>query len=465
MKPGYREIYQRYRQNIRDGVLKPGDRVPSIRLLAQELQVAKKTVEAAYAVLVGEGYLVSRGPQGTCVNPALASVPRPAAPAPALPAGNDGLLTLHEPDGFLRPGIPSLDRFPYKKWLLLCARATRAMRPEEMVNPPIAGFAPLRAAIASYLTISRGVTCTADDIFITSGYRGNLLLTLQALLGHGDRVALEEPGYFVGQRLLKARAPALYPVPVDDEGIQVSHLQRHCPDARLAIVTPSHHSPLGVTLSLPRKQQLLAWASQHNAWIVEDDYDGEFHYTRNVLPSLKSLDTDDRVIYIGTFSKTIMPSVRIGYLVMPRSARQAFLESGALFTGGQPLLMQKILAAFLSGGDFYAHLKKMRALYARRREMAIRALHQVYPGVFATPLEDGGMHVVAYLKTAACDEALARVWQQHQLQVNALSPWYLLPEKRYGLIIGYTNLRSQEEAVALLTRAVADTRALLGETG
>ncbi|EOW6515093.1 PLP-dependent aminotransferase family protein [Cronobacter dublinensis] len=459
MKPGYREIYQRYRQNIHDGVLKPGDRVPSIRMLAQELQVAKKTVEAAYAVLVGEGYLVSRGPQGTCVNPALTPVPRLADNAPA--AVHEGGPLACESEGYLRPGIPSLDRFPNKKWLLLCARATRAMRPEEMVNPPVAGYTPLRAAIASYLTISRGVTCTADDIFITSGYRGNLLLTLQALLGPGESVALEEPGYFMGQRLLKTLAPALHPVPVDDEGMQVAHLQRHCPNARLAIVTPSHHSPLGVTLSLPRKQQLLAWASAHNAWIVEDDYDGEFHYTRNVLPSLKSLDTDDRVIYIGTFSKTIMPSVRIGYLVMPRAARQAFLDSGALLCGGQPLLMQKILAAFLSGGDFYTHLKKMRALYARRREIAIRALHAVFPGVFATPLEDGGMHVVAYLTTATCDEALARVWHQHQLQVSALSPWYLLPDKRYGLIIGYTNLRSYDEALALLTRAAADTRALL----
>ncbi|CCJ92953.1 Transcriptional regulator, GntR family domain / Aspartate aminotransferase [Cronobacter malonaticus 681] len=361
----------------------------------------------------------------------------------------------------MRPGLPALDRFPYKKWLLLSARATRAMRPEEMVNPPVAGFAPLRAAIASYLTLSRGVVCTADDIFITNGYRGNLLLTVQALLGAGESVAMEDPGYFLGQRLLKTLTPCLHAIPVDTEGLQVDALQHHHPDARLAFVTPTHHSPLGVSLSLPRKQQLLAWASRHNAWIVEDDYDGEFHFTRNVLPSLKSLDTDDRVVYIGTFSKTIMPSVRIGYLVMPRAARHAFLESGALLTGGQPLLIQKILAAFLTGGEFYTHLRKMRTLYQQRRTMAITALHAVYPGVFETPLEDGGMHVVAYLKNATCDEALARLWHQHQLQVSALSPWYRRPDKRYGLIIGYANLRSAEEAVALLTRARAETLALL----
>ena len=459
MKPGYRDIYKRYRQNIHDGVLKPGDRVPSIRVLAQELQVAKKTVEAAYAVLVGEGYLVSRGPRGTCVNPALAIVQRPSQRAPASP--DDTPLTRHDSEGFLRLGIPSLDSFPYKKWLLLSARTMRAMRPEEMVNPPIAGYAPLRAAIASYLSISRGVVCNADDIFITSGYQGNVLLTLQALVGKQDSVVFEDPGYFVGRRLLNAQAPALHYVPVDNDGIQVDYLQRHHPDARLVIVTPSHHSPLGVTLSLPRKQQLLAFAAKQNAWIVEDDYDGEFHYTRKVLPSLKSLDTGDRVIYIGSFSKTIMPSVRLGYLVMPRAARGAFLESGACFTGGQPLLIQKILAAFLTGGEFYPHLKKMRALYQQRRRMAIEALHAVYPGVFDTPLEDGGMHVVAYLKTATCDEALARAWQQHQLQVSALSSWYVGPRKRYGLIIGYTNLRTVDEAAALMARARADTCALL----
>ncbi|ELZ9928150.1 PLP-dependent aminotransferase family protein [Cronobacter malonaticus] len=461
MKPGYREIYQRYRQNIHDGLLKPGDRVPSIRVLAQELQVAKKTVEAAYAVLVGEGYLVSRGPQGTQVNPALTVPPRAAETAPVRQCGNHDLLVLNEHEGFLRPALPALDRFPYKKWLLLSARATRAMRPEEMVNPPVAGYAPLRAAIASYLTLSRGVVCTADDIFITNGYRGNLLLTVQALLGAGESVAMEDPGYFLGQRLLKTLTPCLHAIPVDNEGLQVDALQHHHPDARLAFVTPTHHSPLGVSLSLPRKQQLLAWASRHNAWIVEDDYDGEFHFTRNVLPSLKSLDTDDRVVYIGTFSKTIMPSVRIGYLVMPRAARHAFLESGALLTGGQPLLIQKILAAFLTGGEFYTHLRKMRTLYQQRRTMAITALHAVYPGVFETPLEDGGMHVVAYLKNATCDEALARLWHQHQLQVSALSPWYRRPDKRYGLIIGYANLRSAEEAVTLMTRARAETLALL----
>ncbi|NUW54247.1 PLP-dependent aminotransferase family protein [Cronobacter turicensis] len=462
MKPGYREIYQRYRQNIHDGLLKPGDRVPSIRELAQELQVAKKTVEAAYAVLVGEGYLVSRGPQGTQVNPALTVPAQLAQTAPAVTGDDDALMASDEHDGFLRPGLPSLDQFPYKKWLLLSARATRAMRPEEMVNPPVAGYAPLRAAIASYLTLSRGVACTADDIFITNGYRGNLLLTVQALLGREGSVAMEDPAYFLGQRLLKTLTPHLYAVPVDNEGLQVDYLLRHHPDARLAIVTPTHHSPLGVSLSLPRKQQLLAWASRHNAWIVEDDYDGEFHFTRNVLPSLKSLDTDDRVVYIGTFSKTIMPSVRIGYLVMPRAARHAFLESGALLTGGQPLLMQKILAAFLTGGEFYTHLRKMRALYQQRRAIAITALHAVYPGVFETPLEDGGMHVVAYLKTATCDAALARLWQQHQLHVSALSPWYRRPDKRYGLIVGYANLRSTEEATALFTRARHATQTLLG---
>ncbi|EOI3467775.1 PLP-dependent aminotransferase family protein [Cronobacter turicensis] len=461
MKPGYREIYQRYRQNIHDGLLKPGDRVPSIRVLAQELQVAKKTVEAAYAVLVGEGYLVSRGPQGTQVNPALTVPAQLAQAVPAVTGDDDALLASDEHDGFLRPGLPALDQFPYKKWLLLSARATRAMRPEEMVNPPVAGYAPLRAAIASYLTLSRGVACTADDIFITNGYRGNLLLTVQALLGREGSVAMEDPAYFLGQRLLKTLTPHLNAVPVDNEGLQVDYLQHHHPDARLAIVTPTHHSPLGVSLSLPRKQQLLAWASRHNAWIVEDDYDGEFHFTRNVLPSLKSLDTDDRVVYIGTFSKTIMPSVRIGYLVMPRAARHAFLESGALLTGGQPLLMQKILAAFLTGGEFYTHLRKMRALYQQRRAMAITALHAVYPGVFETPLEDGGMHVVAYLKTATCDEALARLWQQHQLHVSALSPWYRRPDKRYGLIVGYANLRSAEEAAALFTRARHATQTLL----
>lgn len=462
MKPGYHDIYTRYRDNITRGVLKPGDKVPAIRVLAEELKVARKTVETAYAILTGEGYLVSQGARGTRVNPDLL-LPVHNAPAEqttgTLP---ESLISQRERSGFLRPGIPALDSFPYKKWLLLAGQATRSMRQEEMLNPPVLGWYPLRQAIARYLNISRGLSCTAEQVLITSGYSGSLRLILDTLASRSDKVVFEDPGYFMGQQLLKRIVPRLHTVPVDRSGMDTGYLLRHHHDARFAIVTPSHQSPLAVTLSLPRKQQLLDWATQNEAWIIEDDYDGEFHYTRKVLPSLKSLDQHDRVIFMGTFSKTIMPSLRMGYVVMPASTVAAFTDCADIVTSGQPVLTQKILTTFLNEGHFFRHLKKMRALYQIRRDWMIAALQEVYGDLFFTEQNDGGMHIVAFLSKGSGDREVARCWQQHQLQVNALSEWYRGSGKRYGLVMGYNNVRTYQEALDLLERPKQQTLELLG---
>jgi GntR family transcriptional regulator/MocR family aminotransferase len=462
MKSGYHAIYTRYRDNIARGVLKPGDKVPAIRVLAEELKVARKTVETAYAILIGEGYLVSQGARGTRVNPDLnlpASQNAPAEQATGMLP--ESLISQRERAGFLRPGIPALDCFPYKKWLLLAGQATRSMRQEEMLSPPVMGWYPLRQAIARYLNISRGLSCTAEQVLITSGYSGSLRLILDTLASRSDKVVFEDPGYFMGQQLLKRIVPCLHTVPVDRSGMDTDYLLRHHRDARFAIVTPSHQSPLAVTLSLPRKQQLLDWATQNNAWIIEDDYDGEFHYTRKVLPSLKSLDHHDRVIFMGTFSKTVMPSLRMGYVVMPASTVAAFTDCADIVTSGQPVLTQKILTTFLSDGHFFRHLKKMRALYQQRRDWMIAALHEVYGERFFTEQNDGGMHIVAFLTKGSDDRDVARIWQQHQLQVNALSEWYRGSGKRYGLVMGYNNVRSYEEALILLRKPLAETLRLL----
>ncbi|WP_343552913.1 PLP-dependent aminotransferase family protein [Pantoea sp.] len=456
---GYKEIYALYREHIVAGRLKPGDRVPAIRALASELQVARKTVETAYEILIGEGYFVSQGAKGTRVNPdlVLASAAEPET-ATAPPTSDH---SLRETKGELRLGIPALDAFPHKKWLLISAKAARTLRPDEMVLPPIMGHQPLREAIASYLNISRGLNCQPEQIFITSGYRANLRLILAVLAQPSDKVMFEDPGYFFGQKLLKRIAPNLHYVPVDRQGMDVDYLLRYHPDARFAVVTPTHHSPLAVTLSLPRKHQLLEWAQQNNSWIIEDDYDGEFHYTRKVIPALKSLDVHDRVIYTGTFSKTMMPAMRVGYLVMPKETIARFSELGEILETGMSLLPQKILAQFLSEGHFYRHIKKMRILYQQRRRMMLEALQVCFPDVFEFELTDGGMHIVAFLQRGTQDKELAEIWQRHQLRVLPLSGWYMQTQKRYGLVIGYTNIRSVEQASALLQRAEAETRALL----
>jgi len=456
---GYKEIYARYRQQILAGHLKPGDRVPAIRVLASELQVARKTVETAYEILIGEGYFVSQGAKGTYVNPALrlASTAKVLAVTPSRQPHQPAI----ESKGELRLGIPALDEFPYKKWLLTSGKVARSLRQEEMVIPPVMGYQPLRESIASYLNISRGLNCQPEHVFITSGYRANLRLILSVLAQPNDKVLFEDPGYFVGQQLLKRIASNLHYIPVDRQGMDVDYLQRYHANARFAIVTPTHQSPLAVSLSLPRKHQLLTWAQQNNSWIIEDDYDGEFHYTRKMIPALKSLDMHDRVIYTGTFSKTMMPAMRIGYLVMPQDTVARFSELGAILETGLPLLPQKILAQFLNEGHFYRHLKKMRILYQQRRRRVLEALEANFPGMFEFELTDGGMHIVAFLQRGIQDIALAALWTRHKLCVRPLSSWYAQTQKRYGLVIGYTNIQSFEQAQSIFQRVAAETRILM----
>lgn len=461
---GYQQIYQRYKQQILSGQLKPGEKVPAIRVLADDLGVAKKTVETAYNILCGEGYLVSRGALGTLVNPDLQLPPPKTEGKTGLQDTElQHLLDLRDNTGYFRLGIPALDEFPYKKWLLLSGKAIRAMRPEQMLLPPVMGLPALREAIASYVTISRGLNCTASQVCITSGYKHSIALILQSLLQPQDKVIYEEPGYFFGQKLLKRIAGNLHYVPVDKEGLNVDYLLQHHPDARLVICSPSHHSPLAVTMSLPRRQKLLAWAQQRHSYLVEDDYDGEFHYTKKVLPALKSQDQADRVIYLGTFSKTVMPSMRVSYLVLPKALVNSFHETAEIVETGLPLLPQQILSRFLSEGHFFKHLKKMRVLYQQRRQMVLAAIEQVFPGLFQFELTDGGMHLVAFLRHGSADSKLAAIWQAQQLLVFPLSAWYATSQKRYGLVIGYTNIQSQQQAEELLQRVQAATKALLDQ--
>ncbi|MGO2391193.1 MocR-like pyridoxine biosynthesis transcription factor PdxR [Halomonas sp. AOP12-C2-37] len=462
---GYKDIYERYKKGILSGNLKPGEKVPSIRVLAEDLGVAKKTVEAAYDILVGEGYLVSQGSRGTVVNPDLSiDTGNPQKVVNQLQDEDlKKIVDLRDNQGHFRLGIPSLDEFPYKKWLLLSGKVVRGMSLRDMAVPPVMGHRPLREAIVNYVRISRGLNCAPEQVFITSGYKSSLALILQALSTNNDKVVFEDPGYFFGQKLLKRIVLNLHYVPVDDNGLDIDYLVRVHGDAKFVITTPSHHSPTAVTLSLARRHQLLEWAQHNSAWVIEDDYDGEFHYTRKVVPALKSLDSQDRVIYVGTFSKTLMPSIRISYIVIPKSMILSFLEIGEIVATGLPLLPQKILAMFIAEGHFFKHLKKMRALYQQRRLIVVNALHKVYPGIFNVELTDGGMHVVAYLTKGTEDVKLSDIWQAHNLQVFPLSAWYAQNKKRYGLVVGYTNIRSEDEAINALKLPYVDTMALLGK--
>jgi len=337
-------------------------------------------------------------------------------------------------------GLPALDAFPRKLWARLVARRARSLSEIAMVSQDPAGYAPLRQAIAGYLAIARGIRCSPAQIFVTAGYQGALGLITRTLLAPGDVVWFENPGYFRAREALAKVGAAIVPVPVDRDGLDTSFVIKRSPKGRLAVVTPSHQCPLGVTLSLPRRLELLAWAAKTGAWIVEDDYDSEFRYRGHPLPALKSLDEADRVFYAGSFSKVLSPGLRLGYLVVPSSELNRFSRDTELFAPISSLLDQMVVADFMIDGHFARHLKQMRRLYADRRNAVVSALHKVFGDRMALDVPTGGMHVIGRIPGCRGDVALAASAQRGGLGPFALSFCAMGNSLDSGLLLSFTNI-------------------------
>lgn len=447
-EPLYRQIYTRFRGAIAEGMLRPGDRIPAARALALELGLARGTVESAYALLTAEGYVEARGQAGTVVTPALARH-APVSPVPRPAAAHDNLGEAASSTLPFQMGIPALDAFPRKVWARLAARAVRATQPADMIYPPWAGVPALRTAIAAYLQLSRGIACTPSQVFITSGYRNSMELIARALLQPGDSVWVEDPGYPPTSALLREAGMRAAPVQVDAEGLMVSHGVASAPQARAAIVTPAHQSPLCVSLSLPRRLALLDWASRAGAWIVEDDYDGEYRYVSRPLPALQSLDRDGRVLYSGTFSKVLFPAIRLAYLVVPPAQVARFEHLSRTLATGGPTLMQGVVADFMNEGHFARHIQRMRRLYAERRQFAADGLTAVLGKQMQVEPQPGGMHLVLRMKGYHTDRALAARMREHGMAALALSERGVLPHIPSALLLAFTNIDTQAKAQQL----------------
>jgi GntR family transcriptional regulator/MocR family aminotransferase len=445
-EPFYRQIYDRFRGAITDGLLKPGDRIPSARALTKELGLARGTIESAYSLLAAEGYIQARGQAGTVVTPGLK--PRTLAAIP-MPRSNSGVAAASfRPDSILpfQMGLPALDVFPRKIWARLGARCVRAMQPSDMVHPSVYGLSDLRAEIAAYLQVSRGINCAPSQIFVTSGYRHTVQLIAHALLKVGDRVWLENPGYPPTRELLRHMNIAAVTVPVDREGMVVSDAVKLAPRARAAVVTPAHQSPLCVSLSLPRRLALLDWAARNNAWVIEDDYDGEYRYVSRPLPALKSLDHDGRVLYAGTFSKVLFPSIRLAYLVVPKTQVERFEQISQALAGGSPELTQAIVTAFIREGHFARHIQRMRKLYAERRKATTAGLESVLGKHVRIDSQPGGMHLILRLQGRRSDRGLVARMREEGLYAEALSDWTMGSEGASAVFVSFTNIDSQRTA-------------------
>jgi GntR family transcriptional regulator/MocR family aminotransferase len=447
--PFYRQIYDRFLGAIASGVLKPGDRIPSARALSKELGLARGTIEAAYSLLTAEGYIQARGQAGTIVAPGLK--PRmPVASAPTPPKSNMAAPSFR-PDSILpfQMGLPALDAFPRKIWARLGARCMRAMQPSDMVHPAVNGLPALRAQIAAYLQVSRGINCSPSQIFVTSGYRHTIELIVHSVLKAGDRVWLEDPGYPPTRELLGHMHIAAVPVAVDREGMVIADGIEAASRANAAVVTPAHQSPLCVSLSPSRRLALLDWATRNNAWIIEDDYDGEYRYVSRPLPALKSLDRDGRVLYAGTFSKVLFPSIRLAYLVVPESQVERFEDITQAFAGGSPELTQAIVTAFIREGHFARHIQRMRRLYAERREVTAAGLGSVLGKHVRIDSQPGGMHLILRLQGRRSDRRLVARMREEGLYGEALTDWTMDRDGSSALLLNFTNIDSQRTAEAL----------------
>lgn len=443
-EPLYRQVYHRVRASIAEDLLKPGDRLPSARQLAHELGLARGTIEAAYSLLTAEGYVQSHGQAGTRITSGLAPQPAPQKSAVTAPIHHNGM----HPRAImpLQMGLPALDAFPRKIWARLGARYLRGMKLNDMTYPAHLGLPALRDAVAAYLQLARGINCNGSQVFITSGYRGTLQLIIHTLLKSGDTVWMEDLGFPLTRDLLHSAQMNPVAVSVDEEGIAVSQGIMLAEAARAAVVTPAHQSPLCVSLSLPRRLALLEWATRQQAWIIEDDYDGEYRYVGRPLPALKSLDSEGRVLYCGTFSKVLFPGIRLAYLVVPEQQVKHFERASMSFFEGMSEMPQAIVSSLMLEGHFSRHIHRMRKLYAERREMAVTGLNKVLSRHLSIRPQPGGMHLVLQLHSSHLDTDIASRMRDNGLYVHALSSWSSNGQGEQGLLIGFTNIESTQQA-------------------
>ena len=467
-------LYEALRDAILSGRLAPGERLPSTRDLARQLGVARGTVVLAFGHLTAEGYAHGAHGAGTSVATtlpeawfALERTPPTRAAAPrAVALSKRGTVLARSPFTNLpltsaplpfRPHTPAVEPFPVRRWMQLVARRARKSGVAQLREVDARGYLPLRENLAHHLRAARGVRCEVDQIVIVPGIHLALDLLARLLLDPGDKVWFEDPGYFGARVLLAAAGAQLVPVPVDAHGLDVDRARALAPDARLAYVTPAHQSPLGSMLSLERRLALLEWAARERAWIFEDDYDGEFRYVGRPLPALQGLDERGVVLHAGTFSKSLFPGMRLGYVVLPPGLVAPFSAALTSTQRSPPLLPQAVLADFIGEGDFARHLRRMRAIYAERRACLLEGVARELGGAVDLVGGESGFEVLAMLAHGIDDREVCRRAGKMRLEPMPLSKYAVRPLDRGGLLLGFAAVSPARtrRAIPELARIVA----------
>jgi GntR family transcriptional regulator / MocR family aminotransferase len=451
-KPLTAQLYEQLRSAIAGGRLKPGDQLVPSRQLADELRVSRHTVTTAYGRLVAEGYAEGRAGGGSVVASPSPAAPKRAGPAAALRPGPRfaGWSPYFRPPPYgcrfdLRPGLPDPALFPAASWRRQVAAAVTA---EHSLYGDPAGKIRLRRAVAGWVARSRSVTASEDTVVITCGTQHAIDLVTRVLIEPGDCVAVEDPGYLPARRLFEALGADVVGVPVDDQGLIVDLLP---PSARIVYVTPSHQYPLGVTMSMPRRRALLRWAERHDAAVIEDDYDTEFRYVDRPLEPLQALDADGRVVYVGSFSKTFSPSVRLGFAVVPQPLADPVAALRQLIDWHPPIAMQTALAGFINDGLLDKHIRRSRRVYAERHHILTQALSGPLSDHLTAQAPHAGLHVAAVLRGELDEQRVLHAAARHGIVTAGLSHCFYTGPSQAGLVIGFGAVSTTGLPVALRT--------------
>jgi GntR family transcriptional regulator/MocR family aminotransferase len=466
-KPVFRQIYLQLRSAILSGALRPATKLPSTRELASQLGVSRSAVVASFEQLLAEGYASGRKGAGTYI---ASDLPEPFAAvrgrrkrtvSAVIPAASS-----HDCNGFIdvtmqsdeRPfnlGRTLVDARTAELWRKLSARSLRSFGRHHLGYGDPRGILELRKSVGDYLQAARGVRCEPEQIVITAGTQQAIDIVIRVMQGPDKEVWIEDPGYALTRFSLAAAGAKVCPIPVDQHGIDVAEGIRRAPKARAVFVTPSHQFPKGVVLSMARRLELLAWARDSGALIVEDDYASEFRYGGRPLASLQGLDEAERVIYIGTLNKALFPGLRLGYAVVPPSLVPAFVSARYLMDRQPSTLCQTVVAAFMEEGHFASHIRRMREMYRDQRDVLVASLRRRLGDHLTVDPPDQGMHLVAYTRRGLSDVAVERAAREHGVIVRAMSRLHVEAPARSALMLGFSGYPRQiiVPAIARLARA------------
>jgi GntR family transcriptional regulator/MocR family aminotransferase len=452
--PLYKQLYNTFRQSILEGKFLPGQKLPGTRSLAKELNISRNTVVLAFEQLLLEGYIKGKTGSGTFVNEIpdnILNIKDNADRKKSEKKITTNLITQLGSPGLIRRntsieniipfqnGLPSIDEFPVKTWLKLNNQIARTLPNIHLGYGDAAGYKPFREEITAYLKTYRAVNCNADQVIIVNGSQQGLDLIMRVLVETGDIIWHEDPGYFGARASMLFAGAKIFPSPLDNEGLNIEYSSREYPVPKLIYTTPSHQFPLGLTMSASRRIQLLQYASRNNCWIIEDDYDSEFRYSGNPLPSLQGMDKNSCVLYLGTFSKVLFPGLRLGYLVLPDPQMlEVFVSAKSMMDRQSPVFEQLITSQFLKEGYFTRHIRKMRTLYKERQEFLIKEIGKELEGIIDVSPSDAGMHIIAWLPENLDDRIISGKAAENNLIAYPISEYALKFKQRPGLLLGYT---------------------------